>query len=246
MKRLFFCNVKSFPFFKKKSARDKEIASFVKKIFGLAPGKTELYKNALRHKSATRRTGQNDQESYERLEFLGDAVLDIVIAHLLYREFPEKDEGFLTKMKSKIVARNNLNALAVKLKVDKHIESNLGKSDFSESVNGDAFEALIGAIYLDKGYSACQNTIHKIIEKNIDVYLLESRETDYKSKLIEWGQKEKKRIHFHAEEVTNRNFDVYYEAKAFINGEHAGSGEGPTKKKAEQSAAEDAFGKIKV
>lgn len=210
------------------------------------PGDIDLYKAALRHRSATKRTGQKDKESYERIEFLGDAVLDIVIAHLLYREFPEKDEGFLTKMKSKIVGRANLNALAVKLHIDKLIESNLGKSDASESVNGDAFEALLGAIYLDKGYAFCQNKIHRIIEKNIDVYLLESKDTDYKSKLIEWSQKEKKRIYFKTEEVYNRHFEIFYEAKIFMDGELLGTGEGSSKKKAEQGAAEAACAELKV
>lgn len=229
-----------------KFSRDKEVSSFVKKIFGFSPGNIELYKTALRHRSATRRTGQQDKESYERLEFLGDAVLDIVVAHLLYKEFSTKDEGFLTKMKSKIVGRANLNVLAVKLNIDKHVESNLGKSDISESVNGDVFEALLGAVYLDKGYAFCQKIIHRVIERNIDVYLLESRDTDYKSKLIEWGQKEKKRIYFQTGEVPGRNFEVFYEAKVFIEGEQAGSGEGTSKKKAEQGAAEVACLKLKV
>lgn len=228
------------------TARDKEIFSFVMNTFGFAPHSIPLYKTAFRHRSATKRTGQPDEESYERLEFLGDAILDSVIAHLLYKEFPGKDEGFLTKMKSKIVGRSNLNALAVKLNIVKYVESHLGKSDVSESVNGDVFEALIGAIYLDKGYAFCQKIIHRVIEKNIDVYLLETRDTDYKSKLIEWGQKEKKRIYFQAEEVSNRNFEIFYEAKVFMNGELIGTGEGSSKKKAEQGAAEEACLKIKV
>lgn len=210
------------------------------------PGDIELYKAALRHRSATKRSGQKDKESYERLEFLGDAVLDAVIAHLLYKEFSGKDEGFLTKMKSKIVGRANLNALAVKLGIDKQVESKLGKSDASESVNGDVFEALLGAVYLDKGYVFCQKKIHRIIEKNVDVYLLETKDTDYKSKLIEWGQKEKKRIYFKAEEVYNRHFEVFYESKVFMDGELLGTGEGASKKKAEQGAAEEACAKLKV
>lgn len=226
--------------------RDKEVFSFVKKTFGFSPDKIDLYKTALRHRSAAKRSEQEDAESYERLEFLGDAVLDIVVAHLLYKEFPNRDEGFLTKMKSKIVGRANLNVLAVKLTIDKFVESNLGRSDASESVNGDAFEALIGAIYLDKGYTFCQKIIHKIIEQNMDVYLLETKDTDYKSKLIEWGQKEKKKVYFKSEEVSNRHFEIYYEAKVFIDGEQNGAGEGGSKKKAEQAAAEEACGKLKI
>ncbi len=229
---------------KKQFARDKEISSFVKKVFDFSPQNIELYKTALRHRSATKRTGQKEMESYERLEFLGDAVLDSVVAHLLYKEFPAKDEGFLTKMKSKIVARTNLNALAVNLGIDKMIESNLGKSDASESVNGDVFESIFGAIYLDKGYLFTQKVIHKIIEKNIDINELETTDTDYKSKLIEWAQKEKKKIYFQTNEAVNRNFETFYEAKVFLADELFGTGEGASKKKAEQMAAEDACRKI--
>ncbi len=224
--------------------RDIEIFWFVKKTFGTSPEKIELYKTALRHRSVTKRLGQIDLVSNERLEFLGDAVLDIVVAHYLYYLFPEKDEGFLTKMKSKIVGRANLNSLSVKLKIDAVIEANLGKSDASESINGDAFEALLGAIYLDKGYLVCQKTIHKIIKENIDISSLESTETDFKSKLIEWGQKEKKKIVFQCELVSSRNFEPMYVANVFIEGEIKGTAEGPSKKKAEQGAAEEGLIKI--
>lgn len=231
---------------KKKSSREKEIFSFIRKTFGFSPAYIQLYETALRHRSATRKTGKKELESYERLEFLGDGVLDLVVAHLLYNEFSSKDEGFLTKMKSKIVSRQHLNALALKLGIDKMIESNLGKSDISESVNGDALEALLGAIYLDKGFGFTEKIIHKIIENNIDVYRLETTETDYKSKLIEWAQKEKKKIFFRTEEAANRYFETFYEAKVFIDGENIGTGEGASKKKAEQMAAEEACRKLKI
>lgn len=232
--------MKSFLFFKKKSPRDKEVSSFVLKVFGFSPSNIDLYKTALRHRSATKRNGQNDCENYERLEFLGDTVLDTVVAHILFQKFPDRDEGFLTKMKSKIVGRANLNVLAVKLNIDRHIESNLGKSDICESMNGDAFEALFGAIYLDRGYSFCQKIIHKIIVGNMDVASLETKDTDFKSKLIEWCQKERKKIRFEAEEVSTRQFEVMYEARVYIDDVLQGTGEGTSKKKAEQVAAGEA------
>jgi ribonuclease-3 len=161
----------------------------LKNLLGFVPGNLSLYRLAFRHKSVAQAVKKGVKNSNERLEFLGDAVLGSVVAEVLFKMYPYEDEGFLTELRSKIVSRNNLNALARKLGLDSLIQydNRMVNSTRQGSLLGDAFEALIGAVYLDKGYDFTKGfLINRIIKAHIDIHTLEQTETNFKSKLIEW------------------------------------------------------------
>ncbi len=175
--------------------------------------------------------------NYERLEFLGDAVLGAIIAELLYKFFPNKDEGFLTRVRSKVVSRESLNELAISIGLDKSV---VAKSDISKNkhIYGDVFEAFIGAIFLDQGFAVTKHFIEKFIFPNFfNIKDLVANDTNYKSRLIEWGQKNKVEISLFTEETVNRRRDKFCCTIA-IMGEIRGKGFGGSKKEAEQYAAE--------
>ena len=164
--------------------------------WGFVPGNKGLYTLALLHKSASRYTKSGTVLNYERLEFLGDAVLGAIVAELLYKFFPKKDEGFLTRVRSKVVSRESLNELAINIGLDKAV---VAKSDISRNkhIYGDVFEAFIGAMFLDQGFVNTKRFIEKFIFPNFfDIKDLVTIDTNYKSRLIEWGQKNKVDIHF--------------------------------------------------
>ena len=169
--------------------------------WGFVPGNKGLYTLALLHKSASRYTKSGTVLNYERLEFLGDAVLGAIVAELLYKFFPKKDEGFLTRVRSKVVSRESLNELAINIGLDKAV---VAKSDISRNkhIYGDVFEAFIGAMFLDQGFVNTKRFIEKFIFPNFfDIKDLVTIDTNYKSRLIEWGQKNKVDIHFQTDEV---------------------------------------------
>ena len=163
---------------------------------GFVPNHNSLYRLALLHKSASKMTSKGVVLNYERLEFLGDAVLGAIVAELLYKFFPKKDEGFLTRVRSKVVSRESLNELAINIGLDKAV---VAKSDISRNkhIYGDVFEAFIGAMFLDQGFVNTKRFIEKFIFPNFfDIKDLVTIDTNYKSRLIEWGQKNKVDIHF--------------------------------------------------
>lgn len=220
---------------------DKSLYISLKNILGFYPNNILLYKQAFRHSSVANEIKQGVKDSNERLEFLGDAILGSVIAEHLFKIFPYKDEGFLTKMRSRIVSRSTLNQLAVKLGIDKFIESSLESSAKSFAMKGDAFEAMIGAIYLDKGYPATKKFIlDRIVRNHIDMHEVETKETDFKSKLIEWVQKEKKDIRFNLVEEIGDGQDKQFVIEVVIDGEVFGRAQHFSKKRAEQLASEQA------
>ena len=191
---------------------------------GFVPGNRSLYKLALLHKSASKYTKNGTVLNYERLEFLGDAVLGAIIAELLYKFFPSKDEGFLTRVRSKVVSRESLNELAINIGLDKAV---VAKSDISKNkhVYGDVFEAFIGAMFLDQGFVNFFN-----IRELVTV------DSNYKSRLIEWGQKNKQELAFNITE-NSRNRRDHFNCIISVGGEVMGSGTGGSKKEAEQNAA---------
>lgn len=214
----------------------------LKSVWGIDPGEIKLYRDALRHKSAVVDKSGAFKNSNERLEYLGDAILDATVADYLFLRFPNKDEGFLTKMRSKIVSRAKLNSLAHQIGLDKLIESNLESGSVSHSINGNAFEALIGAIYLDKGYAVTRELVkQKVLGQYLNIESLQSAETDHKSRLIEWSQKEKKALKFKVTELDSTAAVHGYSATVFLEDKEVASGEGTTKKKAEQQAAKAAW-----
>jgi ribonuclease-3 len=222
---------------------NRKYVKVLKNLLGFVPGNLSLYKLAFRHKSVAQNIKKGVKNSNERLEFLGDAVLGSVVAEVLFKLYPYEDEGFLTELRSKIVSRNNLNALARKLGFDKLIEydSRMLNSARQGSLLGDAFEALIGAVYLDKGYDFTKSfLINHIIKSHIDIHTLEQTETNFKSKLIEWCQRHSKDIAFDLIGNLDGENNKLFTVQALIDGEVMGQGKEFSKKNAEKLAAEKA------
>lgn len=226
-------------------SKNRELFQSIKNIFGFYPENIFIYKLALRHKSASSEIAPGVKNSNERLEFLGDAILDSVVAEFLFKTFPYKDEGFLTKMRSKIVSRVQLNKLSIKLGIAKLVQTNRDSFSQPKSINGDAFEAVIGAIYIDKGYNFTRKIIiDKIIKLHLDIEELVNTETNFKSRLIEWAQKEKKELEFKlVREVGTGNKRLHI-VELIIQGELVATAKDFSIKGAEQLAAEKAFNKM--
>ncbi len=223
-------------FFKKIFQKKSNYALKIEGIIGFYPKQLSLYKQAFVHKSILDETKMKSFESNERLEFLGDAVLDIIISHYLFTKFPFKDEGFLTKLRSRLVSRQTLNQLGLKIGLKELIEANLNK--VSKTVYGDALEALIGAIYLDRGYSHAQSfVLERLLDIHIDINEVVQTETDFKSRVIEWAQKEKQTFEF-VSNAKEEGESKYYSEELLINNKLQEVGKAFTKKKAEQLAAE--------
>lgn len=219
--------------------RKNELAQNIKNIVGFYPNDVFLFERALVHKSAVYDHSSTYTQSNERLEFLGDAILGAVVADYLFQVYPTKDEGFLTKMRSKIVSRHSLNDLAKKIGLNKIVIARLDKKSKTDSIYGNAFEALIGAIYLDRGTKACEDFIlNKIITPYISLEKLETEETNFKSRVIEWAQKEKRDLVFDIVSETGEGRNKVFEACIKLDGEEITRGREKSKKKAEQKAAE--------
>jgi len=218
---------------------DKDLSYAIKNIFGFVPGNIFLYQLAFRHKSVANESINGHKLSNERLEYLGDAILSAIVADYLFKKFPYKNEGFLTEMRSKIVSRASLNKLSQKMGVDKLVNFNGdGKSVF-KSANGDAFEALIGAIYLDKGFLFTRTIIIKrIIDLHLDIDILQNSDFNFKSKLLEWGQKEKQIVEFTVAGELGEGFKKQYLIQIRVNGEVLAEAKDFSIKGAEQLAAE--------
>tara|TARA_B100000780_G_C21086525_1_gene437747 strand:- start:818 stop:1528 length:711 start_codon:yes stop_codon:yes gene_type:complete len=217
------------------------ILDYIHTYFGFRPEKPELYIQAIRHKSQYEGLGNNN----ERLEFLGDSVLDLIVAESLYYAFPDQSEGYLTKMRAKIVSRKTLNSIAIQTGLESIVEAQLEYDAKHTSIGGNALEAIIGAVYLEKG---CVRT-GEIIKKHIlDVYVdftdLEQLEFDPKSKLIEYSQKHHLKIEFKTFDHESDSKQKHYASEIYLNDEKKGFGIGTSKKKAEQNAARNAFENI--
>jgi len=213
-------------------------------ILGYIPRRWHLYETAFIHRSASQSGKGGSVINNERLEFLGDAVLDAIVADYLYVRYPSMDEGFLSKMRSKIVKRNQLNILAFELGLDQLIISTSFLVNGGKYVCGNALEALIGAMYLDRGYNKTRAfVINRILNRYINLTELEKTETDFKSRIIEWAQKQHNTINFDCREVQPSNDPTHplFVAEVYIDGQMAGTGEGFSKKEAEQRAAEMAY-----
>ncbi len=218
---------------------DRELSRSIKNIFGFKPGNIFLYQLAFKHKSTSDEIINGYKLSNERLEFLGDAILSAIIADYLFKKFPYRNEGFLTEMRSRIVSRSSLNKISQKLGIDKLVH--LAKENRSQfkSVNGDAFEAFLGAIYLDKGYEfAFDIIVKRVIELHIDLDALQHHEINFKSKLIEWSQKEKRHLDFTLVTEIGEGFNKQYEVVVKIDGADYGKSRDFSIKGAEQLAAE--------
>ncbi len=216
--------------------------------FALNPRTLELYKIALIHKSATTAISSGKKVNNERLEYLGDSIIDSIVAEYLFINFPNEDEGFLTKMRSRIVSRSSLNAIAQAIGLDKLVVTQTNNPLAQKHIYGDALEAFVGAIYLDKGFKATRKWINTfILCKHIDLHELRQTETDYKSRIIELAQKNKLNIQFECiEQPTPRGQNPSFEAKLSLNDRLLGTGYGTSKKEAEQNAAMVALERIDI
>lgn len=227
--------------------KDKEPYLCFYKILGFYPRNIEVYQQALLHKSSAVKSEKGRPLNNERLEFLGDAILDAVVADIVYKRFEGKREGFLTNTRSKIVQRETLNHIAVKIGLDKLIKSAPRQSSHNSYLCGNAFEALVGAIYLDRGYDACMTFMEeRIIAPYLNLEKVSRKEVNFKSKLIEWSQKNKFQVTF---ELTGQSVDEdqnpIFDTVIRVEDVPAGHGTGYSKKESQQEAARETLAKIK-
>ncbi|WP_191858519.1 ribonuclease III [Hanstruepera ponticola] len=227
------------------NSRSKNDGNFfvsIQKILGFKPRKIKFYQTAFTHRSMNIKDSEGHPINYERLEFLGDAMLGSVIASHLYTEVPSGDEGYLTKMRSKIVSREHLNELGKDLNLVDLVESKIPKGQFGDNIYGNLFEALIGAIFLDRGYKYCEKFIYKkVIIPYVDIEKLEGKVISYKSLLIEWCQKEKKTFDYNVYEDTGNDDIRHFSVKLSINDKIVSKARATSKKKAEEKASKRAF-----
>lgn len=201
-----------------------------------------MYKLALRHKSATRKKLNGVKVNNERLEFLGDALIGAIVADFLFRKYPFESEGFLTDMRSKIVSRSALNKLSLKLGLNSHIVAGNEQGKNARSAGGDAFEAFIGALYLDKGYNFTKDVlINRIIKFHLDMEVLETIEVNYKSKIVEWSQKNKITASFDVVDEIGHKFQKQYEVAVMVDGKEVSRARDYSIRGAEKIAAEKAW-----
>lgn len=227
--------------------KDRESYFCFYKILGFFPRNIRFYEQALLHKSTSIRSEKGRPLNNERLEFLGDAILDAIVGDIVYKHFERRREGFLTNTRSKIVQRETLNKLAVEIGLDKLVKYSTRSSSHNSYMYGNAFEAFIGAIYLDQGYERCKQFMEKKILKNyIDLDKMSRKEVNFKSKLIEWSQKTKMEVSFELiEQFLDQDYNPMFHTEVRIEGLSAGTGTGYSKKESQQNAAQMALKKIK-
>lgn len=229
-------------------SRDKALSAAIRKVTGIEPQNVRLYRTALTHTSVLKQGGGSRHETNERLEFLGDAILGAVVAEFLYKKFPYKQEGFLTEIRSRIVNREMLNMVAIRIGLNTLVmtdQSNQGGR--YKSINGNALEAMVGAIYLDKGYKTTRRFIlDYLIKPHIDVHTLTTTTVNFKSKLIEWAQAQNKSIRFEIVNAKAQGNVTEFSSEVFISNEPIAIGHGHSKKRAEQAASEKALQALKV
>lgn len=226
--------------FRKYTPEERRMSNFIYEVFGYTPNDIGLYILAVTHSSAVKKTPQGQKISNERLEFLGDGVIDIVVAEFLYKRYPNATEGELTQMKSKVVSRQALNELGSRIGLHEHIITGSGLNAVQDSLLGNALEALTGAIYLDKGFDFSKKKLLSLLSKTkINERINEV--VDYKSKLNTWCQKEYKNLSFRVEDEKRDQGFTLYTVSIFIDNDKAGTGLGKSKKEAEQNASKNAW-----
>lgn len=222
----------------KKNKQDIELVKFVILKFGYKPKNLALFREALTHKSIL--VDVQNKTSNERLEYLGDAILDAVIADYIFERFPDKEEGFMTKLKSKIVSRKTLGQLGEQLDIIQHIQYKKGRSINTKTLQGNAFESLIGAIYLDSDFETVRKSVlFHLMRYYINLNQILNEEVDFKSKLLIWTQKNKLNLDFEIFNEENIGAEWKYEVKVIIGEKEWGKGTGTSKKMAEQMASKE-------
>jgi len=229
-------------FQKSRSEKDGIFFTDMQKILGFKPKEISYYKKAFIHRSTSKIDTKGNPINYERLEFLGDSMLSSIIAAYLFSKAPAGDEGYLTKMRSKIVSREHLNELGRDLNLVRFLDSKVPVQHFGENIHGNLFEALVGAIYLDRGYSFCEKFIQKrVVVPYVDIAKLEGKVISYKSLLIEWCQKEKKKFHFDIFEDNDSSGERLFGVKFSIDDKVIAKARASSKKKAEEKACQRAY-----
>jgi len=225
----------------------REFSSRLNKILGFSPGNLKLYEIAFIHRSASFTLPNGKKVNNERLEYLGDAVLDAILSDYLFEKFPDSNEGFLTKIRSRIVNRDVLNQLALSMGINNILISNVSSVHPTKNLYGDALEALIGSVFLDKGFKKTKKLfLRNVLNKYLDLNVIVNTDSDYKSLVFEWVQKHKSNLIFtyHEEYDFNLKKSVF-STILIIDKEELGVGQGSSKKEAEQEAASQAWKRLK-
>lgn len=227
--------------------KEKELYLSLYNIIGVYPHNIAYYKLALMHKSVAKRTEKGRPANNERLEFLGDAILDAIVGDIVYKHFPGKREGFLTNTRSKIVQRETLNRLAQEMGISRLVLSSTHSYSHNSYMGGNAFEALVGALYLDRGYNACMRFMEeRILSKLINIDKVAYKEVNFKSKLIEWTQKNRVNLQFKLEsQVSDSHGCPKFCFKVLIEGIESGVGTGFSKKESQQEASKQALQRLR-
>ncbi|MBQ3877847.1 MAG: ribonuclease III [Prevotella sp.] len=227
--------------------KEKELFSSLYQIMGFYPHNIEHYKVALIHKSSRQRTDKGKPLNNERLEFLGDAMLDAVVGHIVYEHFTQKREGFLTNTRSKLVSRDSLGKLAQEMGLTQLIQSNGEQRSHNSYMAGNAFEALVGAIYLDQGYEAVMRFMKKrILKQMVNIDKVAYKEVNFKSKLLEWTQKNRVRMDYRMlKQTQDDKGSPIFGFQVMIEGVEGGKGQGYSKKEAQQLASKDTLERLR-
>ncbi len=225
----------------------REFGSRLRRILGFRPGNLRIYEIAFIHRSASLTLPDGKRINNERLEYLGDAVLDAILSDYLFEKFPDGNEGFMTKIRSRIVNREVLNQLAISMGINNILVSNISSTHSTRNLYGDALEALIGAVFLDKGFKKTKKLfISKVFNKYLNMDNIINTDTDYKSLVFEWVQKHKTNLIFTYNEEYDFNLKKsVFSASLIIDNEEFGTGHGSSKKEAEQEAAGKAWLRLK-
>lgn len=233
--------------FNSRTHKDGDFFLTIRKILGFKPKDLTIYEKAFTHRSSNETNAEGEPQNYERLEFLGDAMLSAVIASHLFKKVPGGNEGYLTKMRSKVVSREHLNELGRDLNLIKHVRTTIPIQQFGGNIHGNVFEALVGAIYLDRGYAYCEKFIYKrVIKPYVDIERLEGKIISYKSLFIEWCQKNKKPFKFSVYEDTGNDALKHFAVRLLLENKVVGKARATSKKKAEERAAKRAYYKLRA
>jgi len=240
--------IKPFQYLKRLFTTKKEPYLSLYRVLGFYPNDISLYKQAFTHRSSSIETEDGKWQNNERLEFLGDAILDAIVADILYKHYPNRKEGFMTNTRSKIVQRESLNQIALKMELDKMIVSSTRINSHNNYIYGNALEALIGAIYLDQGYRKCFRFVkERIVDRYVPLDKVVRKEVNFKSNLIEWSQKNKLEITFDLiETFTDQDGNPVFQTSVSLQGIPLGVGIGYTKKESQQHAAKMAIKKLRT
>lgn len=230
------------------SAKDKRLATSIQLILGSKPLNLSLYRLALTPAGLGEETDEGFRKSNERLEFLGDAILGAVIAEYLFKKYPYRDEGFLTETRSKLVNRETLNEVGIKIGLKKTLQQVVDNRQFvgNKSLYGDILEAFLGAVYLDRGYAFSKKLILQRILIHLDLEGMVTTVSNHKSKLIEWSQREGNQVEFQVVQVNSNQRYKEFVVAIVVNGESIAQGKGETKKKAEQEASKNACEQLQI